>query len=85
MGEKIVKNCKVIGSNDAFKDLHGKLDEEFELINIADSVHNFTFLCQEYLFDIKSSIFTKENTIILTGFLSDKTKQVGKIAVELFN
>jgi hypothetical protein len=82
---KITKNCKFIGTNDAFKDLQGQEDEEFILINIADSVHNFTFKGVDYLFDIKGSIFTREDTIILTGFLSDNTKQVGKIAVELFN
>lgn len=82
---KITKYCKVIGTNDAFKALQSEQDEEFNLINIADSVHNFTFKGVDYLFDIKGSIFTKENTIILTGFLSDNTKQVGKIAIELFN
>lgn len=82
---KITQYCKVIGTNDAFKNLHGEKDEEFSLINISDSVHNFTFNGVDYLFDIKGSIFTKENTIILTGFLSDDTKQVGKIAIELFN
>lgn len=82
---KVTKNCRVIGANDAFKDLKGQEDEEFILINISDSVHNFTFKGVDYLFDIKGSIFTRENTILLTGFLSDDTKQVGKIAIELFN
>jgi hypothetical protein len=85
MGEKITKNCRVIGTNDAFKNLQGQSDEDFILTNVADSVHEFVFQEQKYLFDIKGSIFTKENTIILTGFLSDDTQQVGKIAIELFN
>lgn len=85
MGEKITKNCRFIGTNDAFKNLQGQSDEDFILTNIADSVHEFIFQNQKYLFDIKGSIFTKENTIILTGFLSDDTQQVGKIAIELFN
>lgn len=82
---KITKYCKVIGTNDAFKELQGAEDEEFVLINISDSVHSLTFKGMDYLFDIKGSIFTRENTILLTGFLSDDTKQVGKIAIELFN
>ncbi|MEN9513241.1 MAG: hypothetical protein RJB16_1001 [Bacteroidota bacterium] len=85
MGEKITKNCKVIGTNDAFKNLQSQSDENFTLVNLADSVHEFIFQDQKYLFDIKGVIFTKENTIILTGFLSDDTQQVGKIAIELFN
>ena len=40
---KITKYCKFIGTNDAFNDLQGQEDEEFILINISDSVHNFTF------------------------------------------
>jgi hypothetical protein len=82
---KITKSCKVIGVNDAFKDLQGEQDDEFILINISDSVHNLTFKGKEYLFDIKGCIFTKKETILLTGFLSDNTNQVGKIAFELFN
>lgn len=82
---KVTENCRIIGTNDAFKDLQGQEDKEFVLINISDSVHGFTFKGVNYLFDIKGSIFSKEDTIILTGFLSDDTKQVGKIAIELFN
>jgi hypothetical protein len=82
---KVTENCRIIGTNDAFKDLQGQEDKEFVLVNIADSVHEFIFRDQKYLFDIKGTIFTKENTIILTGFLSDDTQQVGKIAIELFN